>query len=269
MNAGVLNVERVLAGRRLRRAGRSIEVLETVGSTNEYALSLIARGVRDGHVVFAEHQTAGRGRHGRSWQSPRGASVMGTVLLIESVEGPVPSGEVLGLIAGIATADAILEATGLTALIEWPNDVLVNGRKAAGVLVESRTTGAGRRAFAVGVGINCLQHRDHFPLELRRRATSLDMESGVAVDREGVAGALLGRLDGWLADAERWSPAAVREVFMARSLSFGQAIRLRHGGEEYSGDVLDLDPSASLVVQLDVGERRVFPAAETTVIREA
>ena len=268
MKPGLLNVERVLAGRRLRRLGRSVEVLKSVGSTNDHALSRAAATAQDGDVVFAEYQTTGKGRQGRSWHSPRGAAVMGTVLLIESANCPIPSGETLGLIAGIATADAILDATGLHALIEWPNDVLVNERKVAGILIESRVLGPDRKALAVGIGINCLQNRDHFPLELRSRATSLNMESSLPIHRDAVAGALLSRLDGWLAEPRRWGPAHGRQAFMARALPFGRPIRLRYRGELYSGQVVDLDPSASLVVQLDVGWRKLFPASGTTVIHD-
>jgi len=250
----------------MARLGGRVDVLDSVGSTNEAALAAARDGVPDGYVVFAEHQTAGRGRLGRTWCSPRGASVMVTVLLVEGRGRPVPEAHQLGLIAAIATTEAIAEATGVTALIDWPNDVVIGDRKVAGILVESRSVEGRGRAFAIGIGINCLQHQRHFPAELQSRATSLDLESSVAVNRGVVAGALLERLDGWLADSLKWRPADVRAAFLNHSSPLGRRIRLRFEGQVFEGQVVDLDPSSDLVVQLDTGGRRLFPAATTSVL---
>lgn len=269
MNAGVMDVERILAGRTLRRIGRSITLLDSTASTNDHVWSIADNGAGDGYVVFTEHQSAGRGRMGRSWVSPRGASIMCSMLLIDSADLPVPTADTLGLIVGIATANAIVQATGISALVDWPNDIVIRDRKVAGILVESRPLASGRRGFVVGIGINCLQHRHHFPAELRSQATSLDLESSVAVDRESVAGSLLSSLDQWLCDPSRWGAQEVRSAFMASTIRLGRPIRLRYQGREYSGQVVDIDPSAALVVQLDVGGRRLFPAAGTSVIRSA
>ena len=269
MNTGVMNIERILAGRTLGRLARRVDILDTTTSTNDHAWAHANDTAADGFVVFAEHQTAGRGRMGRSWISPRGAGVICTTLLIESGEHLIPTTGSLGLIAGIATAHAIVEATGICALIAWPNDIVIRNRKTAGILVETRTLAGGVRACALGIGINCLQHRNHFPADLRARATSLDIESSVAIDRESVAGALLSNLDKWLADPSQWEAGNVRAAFMACALPIGRSIRLRYEGQVYSGQVLDIDPSAALVVQLDAGARRLFPAAGTSVVTDA
>lgn len=282
MHTGVMDIERILSGRRFRRLAQHVEVLESTTSTNDYAWRRADNGAGDGYVVFAEYQTAGRGRMGRSWVSPRGASVICTTLLIDSPDqerglasmplthgdkgGSSPTAETLGLIAGIATAHAITEVTGITALIAWPNDILLARGKVAGILVESRVLADGRRAFALGIGINCLQHRNHFPPDLRSRATSLDLESSVAIDRESVAAALLSSLDDWLADPSRWDAGLVREAFLKCATPLGRSIRLRYKGSVYSGQVLDLDPSSGLVLQLDHGVRKLFPAAGTSVL---
>ncbi|MEE9294730.1 MAG: biotin--[acetyl-CoA-carboxylase] ligase [Phycisphaerae bacterium] len=263
-----MNLERVLAQRTFRRIAKRAEMIETTTSTNDHAWSKAANESADGYVVFAEHQTAGRGRMGRSWHVPRGAGIMCSLLLIDAPEHPVPEGGVLCIIAGIATAHAIRDATGLTARIDWPNDIIIRHGKVAGVLVESRIIGRSRRAYVVGIGINCLQHRHHFPEELRRRATSLDIETEGPVDREEVAGALLSRLDVWLADPSRWDPDSVCGAFRECSLPAGRRIRLRYQGRTYAGEVVDIDPAAALVVMLDDGTRTVFPASGTTLLHD-
>lgn len=265
MQNGVMQLDRILSGRKLRRLGPQVELLETTTSTNDHVWRRAEDDPADGYVVFAEYQSAGRGRFNRPWVSPRGASVMVSVLLIDSADHPTPPVETLGLLAGIATSEAIHSAVGIDAQIAWPNDIVVHGRKLAGVLIESRTLPSELRAFAVGIGINCLQHRDHFPPELRSRATSLELESNQPVDRETVAGALLAALDEWLADSSRWEPDVIKTAFVQHALPFGRHIRLQHEGRSYEGQVVDLDPSAALVVQLDEGGRMLFPTAGTTV----
>jgi len=266
MNAGILNINRVVANCKLQRVGRRIEILTSTTSTNDHVWSHAKDEHGDGYVVFAEHQTKGRGRFGRSWSSPRGASILVTCLLIDTPDHPAPTTETLSLIAGIATATAIRDSTGLFATIAWPNDVVIAGRKVAGVLVESRIVHSGSRAIAIGVGINCYQHRNHFPAALASHATSLDLESGTSINREAVAGALLSQLDAWIIAPERWRVEHVRSAFMACSEPFGRSIRIRYRGATYSGHVVDIDPSTALVVRLGSGIPMVFPAAETSVL---
>ncbi len=267
VHEGVLDIDRVSGDRSLRRVGADIQLLETTTSTLDYTWSSCADGARDGFVVIAEHQSAGRGRMGRRWLSPRGASLLVSVLLIDSDSYPGPSSESLGLIAGIATAGAVVASTGIAARIAWPNDIMVDERKLAGVLVESRVLESGDRACAMGIGINCLQHAKHFPDALRPMSTSLDIETDQPVSREAVAGALLEHLDAWLADPSRWDAPTVGAAFREYAEPFGRRVRLRHKGKRYAGQVVDVDPSAALVVMLDDGVRSVFPVAETTVLR--
>src|SRR5262249_37186740 len=154
-------------------------------STNAVALEAIARErhAADGLVVFTEFQTAGRGRLGRNWHAPRGASLLLTAVIC----GEPSAAPRLMLAAGIAVCDAIHEATGINAELNWPNDVGVLGRKLAGILIESVRFADGVAAHAVGIGLNCLQTAAHFPPELRDRATSLEMESTQPVNRVSVA----------------------------------------------------------------------------------
>jgi len=270
-----LNVERILSGLALRRVaattprGPNLCIVDEATSTNDLAWKRLAEPNADGWVVFAEHQTQGRGRMGRRWESPRGASLLLSLLLVEP--RPLPE---LGLIAGIACCDAIARATGVRAELKWPNDVFARGRKLGGILIESRTLNdpatpnvpARATAYVIGIGLNCLQHAGHFPPDLRERSTSLDLVHSEPVDRNAVAGLLLAEFDRWAADPGVRAPERVRRAWLDRSAPLGRRIELLHAGRRYTGCVVDLDPVAGLVVQLDEGERRLFDAAQTTVL---
>ena len=290
---GPLQYERLTRDRRATRVGRRIVLRDEVASTNDEAWRFLDQPDGDGTAVFAEYQSRGRGRLGRRWESPRGASVMCSILLIEKAPGLIagpPHGKirrggpmapearntpsshqgvangVIGLIAAIACRDAILAATHLPCEIQWPNDVVVQGRKLAGVLIEMRSIDQGGSAYGVGVGINCLQHAKHFDPSLRERATSLDLECPQSIDRHQVARSLLDELDRWFGYARPSDAGAVREAWIQRAAPLGRRLRLRHRGTEFVGQMIDVDPLAHLVVQLDEGGRRLFSADDTTVV---
>lgn len=183
----------------------------------------------------------------------------------------------MGLAAAVACCEAIARATGVRVQIKWPNDLVFEGRKLGGILVESRRGGGGPAprgprsaaapaAYVVGLGINCLQHRRHFPMELRDRATSLDLIAAGPIDRCALARAVLAELDRWYADLSVWTGQELRRAWLNWAASLGGRIRLHHAGRLYTGHVIDLDPTASLVVQLEQGARRLFDAASTTIV---
>lgn len=272
MSTGKLELDRIIAGLDTGRVGRRVEVHETVSSTNELAWELAGERDGDGLAVFAEYQSAGRGRLGRCWDSPRGASVLMSLVLDDPANNLC--GNTLSLLTAVAVVDAVDTAAGVAAEIKWPNDLIVNGRKLGGVLIESRpgrsfADDASREVgtrYVVGVGINCLQHRNHFPEALKGSATSLDLESSHPVKRTEVARRLLVELDRWLAAPHDWDSQTLHDAWVRRALPLGRRIRLRQEGKEFSGHVLDIDPAAGLVVQLDRGGRRLFDAASTSVV---
>jgi len=150
----------------------------------------------EGAVAVAEEQTAGRGRLGRSWQAPAGTSVLVSVLLLPDVE-PARLPE-LSLVAGRAVAEAILEVTGVEPTIKFPNDVLIGGRKVAGILAESSE---GR--VVLGIGVNVNQTEEELPTDAQTEPTSLRLELGEQVNRVQLLAAILLQLerayDDWIA----------------------------------------------------------------------
>lgn len=254
------------------RVGSRIVLLAEVDSTNAY-LARHAAELPDGAVVFAEFQTAGRGRLGRMWQAPRGSSVLCSVLLFER-DGAVDDGGLVAthatMLATVAACEAIEAVSDCRPGVRWPNDVVIAGRKLGGVLAEvisPNTTETDRsRAVIIGVGINCLQHRGHFEPELAQRATSLEIESRLPVARAGIAAALLTRLDAWVCalQARAAAVARLRQEWRCRSADLGARVALQHDATVFTGTIVDICDTGDLDVQLDFGGRRRFAAKTTT-----
>jgi BirA family biotin operon repressor/biotin-[acetyl-CoA-carboxylase] ligase len=263
-----LTPDHLLPAKPLTRLGTRVFTFDEIDSTNAWLLRE-ARTLPDGTLVTAEFQSAGRGRLGRRWAAPRGSSILLSALIREPATST--AGGSLTMAALVATAEAVEQATSCHPAIRWPNDLESGGRKLAGVLVEARGGGGDveDRVFAVGIGLNCLQQAGHFAAELRELATSLDLESPVAIDRVGVAQALVRRLDAWIALATRSSAgrAELLSAWKARCDDFGRRVTLGHDRREFTGTALDLNEQGELLLQPDYGPRRYFAPTTTTRFR--
>lgn len=238
-----------------------------VDSTNSRALSQAEEVDADGLVVMADMQTAGRGRLGRTWQSPRGAGLLCSVLLLADQSAATPAiGCWLTQASAVAVCEAVCASTAVTPAIKWPNDIRHEGLKLGGILIESRSLSSKRCAWVVGIGLNCLQHRGHFPPALRNTATSLEMIAPHAIDRIDVARSLLQRLDYWCAPP-RWNEVhEVHQRWSSFAEPLGQRIRLRSEGSDFSGWTVETDPVGGLIVRLDGGSLRWFDPLLTSVL---
>jgi BirA family biotin operon repressor/biotin-[acetyl-CoA-carboxylase] ligase len=174
--------------------GREIIVLEQTGSTNDAILQIANANSKEGLVVFAEHQTAGRGQRGNRWESAAGKGLWFSILLRPKID--LASSPQLTAWAAEAVSGAIQNEFSLTPTIKLPNDVQIEGRKVAGVLVEMRAREKAAHLAIAGIGVNVNQSREDFPKELQTRAISLAMALGKQIDRQSFAVALLRKLDG-------------------------------------------------------------------------
>jgi BirA family biotin operon repressor/biotin-[acetyl-CoA-carboxylase] ligase len=200
-------------------------------STNRYARELAAGGAPHGTLVTATEQTAGRGRQGRTWAAPPGRAVLASVIIRDPPR-------LLPLAGGVAVAE-VAELASERALIKWPNDVLVGGRKVAGILVEGRP----QEAWAVvGVGLNVAIQEHEFPPELRDRAGSLGLEPR---DVEPTLERLLDRLARWI----RAPDSEVLEAVRSRDALLDAPVRWAGGQGRGAG----IDPSGQLIVATDDG----------------
>lgn len=263
MTASLLTVEAIQDRLDVSRVGRLVRVFDELSSTNLYALDPALEPDSDGLVILTEKQTAGRGRHGRTWDCPRGAGILCTTLIFDSENRTDPN--LLALVVPVAIREAIRRSTGVDCSVKWPNDLITANGKLAGVLIESSDSGNGRR-FAIGMGINCLQQRGHFASGLGQRATSLEMESDQPIDRLAVVRALLVELDRRLASPQDWDADSICEAWRRAGTGIGSRITLRHAGQVFSGNVIDIDPTSAILVDLDQGVRRLFAASNTTVL---
>jgi BirA family biotin operon repressor/biotin-[acetyl-CoA-carboxylase] ligase len=239
---------------------RRIEWRAETDSTQRVARDLARAGAAEGTTVVAEAQTAGRGRLGRTWHSPPGVNVYVSVVLRPPVAPAlVPQ---LALVAGLAVADAVA-ATGLEPAIKWPNDVLVGGRKVAGVLTEMEAEVERVGHAVVGIGVNV--NGTAFPPDLREKATSLRIAAGRPVDRAAFTGRLLAALESRYATWLAGGFAALRDGWERRASLTGRAVRIAAPDGEVAGRVRGIGADGALeVVRADGALARIV-AGEVTV----
>jgi BirA family biotin operon repressor/biotin-[acetyl-CoA-carboxylase] ligase len=235
--------------------GQVLHCHEELGSTNDEAKALAEAGAEHGEVVVAERQTEGRGRRGRSWISPARRNVAFSVILRPDDLPPARAPE-LTLVAAVAICDA-LRHSGVDAGIKWPNDVLVGGRKIAGILTELSAEADQVHWVVVGVGVNVNARAEDFPPELRGEATSLLIEREQPAPRALFLAACLTGLEGWYDRHAEEGFAPIRQAWRDRSVTLGQQVSVRTDGEEVSGLAEELDDSGALLVRTQAGLVRV------------
>lgn len=207
-------------------------------------------------MAVADHQTAGRGRLGRSWEAPPGASLLMSVLLRPNV-GPQRLHLATAAVA-LAAADALDRLAGLVVGLKWPNDLVVDDLKLAGVLAEV-LPGADGVAVVVGLGLNLEWPAD----QLLPTATAVNVAAGTAPGRDEVLAALLGRLGEWYADLD-----SVAGAYRARCVTIGRLVRVELVDESFTGRALDVDGDGHLLV--DVGTcLRTVTAGDVVHLRPA
>lgn len=251
---------------RTARFGRPHRALHTTGSTNAEALAWAADGAPEGALVTAEHQTAGRGRHGRSWSDAEGHSLLASLVLRPTL-APGRLG-LLPLAAGLAVAEAIETMMGLDACLKWPNDVQLGTRKVAGLLLESHLL-PGATTVVLGLGVNV--GPSSFPPEITERATSLLLESGQPVPRAPLLAAILDRLEVHYEALHQDGEAELLASFQARMVGLGDTVRVSFPHTERSpiaGTIRGLAPSGALQLQAPDG-LHLLHAGEITIDRDS
>jgi BirA family biotin operon repressor/biotin-[acetyl-CoA-carboxylase] ligase len=217
----VIDLEPLLRG----RFGRPYRFVEETESTQ----ALLGPDDAEGAVVVAEHQTAGRGRLGRSWEAPPGTAVTASVLLRPLPGAPIQQ---LPLVAGLAVAETVEEALQLSAQLKWPNDVMVDRRKVAGILAEARDA-----VVVLGIGLNVNQTREQLPEAARVPAASLRTVDGTERERAPLLADVLVRLE---AHYDAWTAGGLDAVFDGiGSRDFLRGRRIRVGEDEGVGGGLD------------------------------
>jgi BirA family biotin operon repressor/biotin-[acetyl-CoA-carboxylase] ligase len=248
----------------------ALKVVEETGSTNADVVAAAAAGAAEGLVVVAEYQRAGRGRLGRGWSAPPRSGLTASFLLRPGAAVPAARWGWLPLLAGVALVRAVRALTGVDARLKWPNDLLVDGRKCGGILVEV----AEDRAVAVGIGVNVTLAAAELPPRApgAPSATSLALAGARRTDRGRLLQALLGEIERWYG---AWRGAAgdagvcgLWSAYVADCATVGAPVRaVLPDGSELTGTAEAVDADGRLVVREHTGDVRVMAAGDVVHLR--
>jgi BirA family biotin operon repressor/biotin-[acetyl-CoA-carboxylase] ligase len=225
---------------------------ETIGSTNDEAKRLARDGTPEGLIVWARKQTAGRGRRGRAWVSPAGNLYLSLLLRPKCSAATAAQ---LGFVAALGMAAALGElAPGVVLSCKWPNDLLVNGKKIAGILLETEMIAGDQPDFVViGIGVNLASSPDDTPYPV----TSLAKEAASEVAPEAVLARFVELFAGWLAVWRREGFGRLRDAWLQQAIGLGEPIQVRLEHDILDGRFLDLDDDGALMLGTPSGNRRI------------
>jgi BirA family biotin operon repressor/biotin-[acetyl-CoA-carboxylase] ligase len=237
--------------------GREILYFPSISSTNSYALMLAANDIPEGTVVIAEEQTKGRGRGERKWHSPPLLGLYLSIILKRKATKEMAG--IYSILSGIAVAEAIGEFITIMPDLRWPNDILLGGKKIAGVLIEE----AKEKGLVVGIGVNVNGGKDDFPPWLRDEATSFFLESGWVIERNELFLSLMERFEYWYEIFCSYGSQKVLERFEEiSSYSRGRKVKLLLKDNPVKGVTAGLFPGGELKVRLSQGEELKVSASE-------
>jgi BirA family biotin operon repressor/biotin-[acetyl-CoA-carboxylase] ligase len=226
---------------------------DEVSSSNDVAAVLAERGAAEGLVVIVNTQSAGRGRHGRSWASPPGAGLyFSTILRPLAAAAPLVT-----IAAGVAVAEGVQSATGLECRVKWPNDVYVGDRKLAGVLAEADSVTHAINRVVLGIGINVMPAA--YPPDVAARATSIEDQLGRAIDRGLLLAECLASMAMRYQDLQEGRADAVLDAWRTRAGStLGRRVQWEAAGLERNGVAEDIDDAGALLVRTAAGVERII-----------
>jgi len=248
---------------RTRVIGREIQVFEETTSTNDVMARLARGGVKEGVVVFAESQSHGRGRLGRRWISPPRKGLWFSVLMRPAIAPQAATQLTIG--AATALARAITLQCGIVPEIKWPNDILIRGKKIAGILTEMSAEVDHLKEVILGIGIDVNLEAGEFPPALRKIATSIRIESGQMVDRAELAVAILRELDRDYDRIKRGEFDVVAEQWQEHCTTIGSQVSIRVGERVIRGRAEALDADGALLLRGQHGHLERITGGDVTM----
>ncbi|MBS4007913.1 MAG: biotin--[acetyl-CoA-carboxylase] ligase [Clostridium sp.] len=241
--------------------GKKIYYHRTIDSTNRLARELAAAGAVEGTLILSEEQLAGRGRLGRSWVSPAGGIWLS--LVVRPRLAPHKA-QLITLLAAVAAVEATKMTTGLVPGIKWPNDLLLGGRKLAGILTEVSAEMERVNYLVLGIGLNANLSAEHFQGELADRATSLLLETGRSTSRVSWVQNFLTVFEDAYLLAQEQGFAGVLASWRRYSVTLGQNVLVNSGARTVHGTALDIDEQGALLVKTAAGTE-TFLAGEVSL----
>jgi BirA family biotin operon repressor/biotin-[acetyl-CoA-carboxylase] ligase len=259
-----INATEIGYGLKTKLIGRHVHCYQSVKSTNDLAVRLAETGAPEGTIVTAEQQTGGRGRFGRVWHSPPGCGVYLSVILRPILHPEQAPG--MSIMTALALAETLSEELPGKIKIKWPNDVLISGKKTAGILTELAADHKKISYVVVGVGINVNHRSEDFPDELKPIATSVRINLRKKCDRIALLQRFLVILE---KEYQQYRTSLLKnshkKLRMYSSL-IGSEVSLKSGRREICGTVVDIDANGALMLEID-GQVRAITSGEVTVIK--
>ena len=237
------------------RMGVEVHMHSTIGSTNDRAAELAREGAPEGALVLADEQTAGRGRLGRKWRTPRGSGIAMSLVMRPTQTEAAALGA-MGLVGALATIDA-LKGMKLEPRLKWPNDVLLEGKKVAGVLTEASWTGSALDYIVLGIGVNVKPVPLEGEADFDYPSTSVEDSVGETVDRGPLIFSIVAGVDEWY---DRLQSGEAHPAWEERLAYKSEWVTLTNGEQELTGRPIGLTPSGGLRLETAGGEELVLEA---------
>lgn len=244
--------------------GKQIFYFNSIDSTNTFALILAEKGYTEGTVVIANKQLSGRGRFDRKWLSPADKNIyMSIILKPEVLTRHIP---LLTFMSAISCASAIIKTTPINVSLKWPNDLVVNGKKLGGILIETRSEKNKINYATVGIGINVNFSIDEMPEDIKDTATSIKEETGIDYPRTQIVAEVLKDLDRWYHIFLNKGYDDIKREWLRLSSTIGKFIRVKSGNNIYEGYAAGIDDDGMLL--LDDGKSlEKINSGDVTVIK--
>ena len=242
--------------------GQQVIYFDEIGSTNNEAKAAGDKGGVDGTLFVADMQTAGKGRRGREWKSPKGENIYMSLLLRPQIAPDQAS--MLTLVIALSLAQAVREMLGLDVGIKWPNDIVIGGKKICGILTEMTCEITAINYVVIGIGINVNQRK--FPDDIKDTATSLTLEMGAAVDRSQLIALTLQYFEtNYELFVKEKSLRSLVDAYNEICVNCGKRVRVLEPGNEYEADSRGINEEGELIVRTDDGKIRHIYAGEVSV----
>ena len=261
-NSQKLDAKKIEHNLQTRRVGRGVLCFDEVDSTNDIAWDSSRQVDTDGLVILAESQRLGRGRLGRKWITPPDSENILMSILLRDPQKLLPH-ESITIAAGLSVAEGIDDTLHLSSSLKWPNDVLIDGKKLAGIIVELRQSES-ENLLVIGIGINVTDHPPESAVD--KPPTSLRDQTQQYLDRNEIIRSVLKAFDKWVDFIPAGKLEELHDAWRNRCGMINQWISVQSNGQRYTGRVLDVDPTDGLVLCDERGVHFHIPAAGATVL---
>ncbi|MBI5633696.1 MAG: biotin--[acetyl-CoA-carboxylase] ligase [Nitrospirae bacterium] len=244
---------------------KDLMVRDSVESTNDVAMSLAAKGgIFPGTVIVADHQTRGKGRLGRTWESPAGKNIYLSLIIRPELEPRDTT--MLTILAAVAGALALQRSCNIAVSIKWPNDLVISDKKLGGILTEVRADPDRVAVAVIGIGINVNMNSRNLPEAIRDTATSVRIVTGKNHQRNEIIIQLLGEFEKWFSILKKEGKKPLLDAWRNNSSTLGRKVNVVMRDVTWSGIAEDIDDSGMLILKMRSGERKTISTGDISFI---